>query len=302
MKIALLCRNSNLYSHQRIIEAGESIGLEVIPINFLKCDISVSAQGSKIYNENGKELCKFDAIIPRIGASVTFYGTAIVRQFEMMGVYTLNESLAIARSRDKLRALQIMSRKGINMPITAFAHSDSNPDVLIKLAGGAPVVIKLLEGTQGKGVMLAETKKAAASMIGALQGLNADILVQEYIEEAGGEDIRCIVLGSKVIASMKRKAGSGEFRSNLHVGGVASKVRTTLEEKQLAIKAAKVIGLNFAGVDIMRSKNGPMVIEVNSSPGLEGIEKTTNIDIASKILQFVKDNATKNKTIAKGKG
>jgi ribosomal protein S6--L-glutamate ligase len=250
----------------------------------------------------GKALPRYDAIIPRIGASVTFYGTSVVRQFEMMGTYSINESVAISRSRDKLRSLQLLSRKGIGMPRTGFANHPDRIDDLIKNVGGAPVVIKLLEGTQGIGVVLADTAKAAEAIIEAFMGLKASILVQEYIEEAGGADIRCLVVGGKVIAAMKRQGGPGEFRSNLHRGGTASLVRLSPAERKTAVDAAKTMGLNMCGVDILRSKSGPMVMEVNSSPGLEGIESATGKDIAGMIIDFIANTATPNKTKTIGKG
>ena len=238
---------------------------------------------------------QLDAVISRIGASVTFYGTAIVRQFEMSGIYALNGSLAITRARDKLRAHQILSRKKLGMPITGFAHSTSNIDELIEVAGGAPLVIKLLEGAQGKGVILAETKKAAESVIEAFRGLEAHFLIQEYIEEAGGADIRCFVIGDKVVATMMRKAADGDFRSNLHSGGIAEKVRITPEERKTAIAAAKAIGLDVAGVDLIRSKRGPLVLEVNSSPGLEGIEGVSGKDIATMMVMHLEKNMASSK-------
>jgi ribosomal protein S6--L-glutamate ligase len=250
----------------------------------------------------GKKLDHIDAVIPRIGASITFYGTAVVRQFEMMGVFTLNESVAISRSRDKLRSLQLLARKGIGMPITGFSRSPDDVRDLIKIASGAPLVIKLIEGTQGIGVVLAETTKAAESVIEAFMGLKANIMVQEYIKEASGEDIRCFVIGDRVVAAMKRKAKEGEFRSNLHRGGSAELIKITAEERKTAVKAANAMGLNVAGVDILRSSRGPLVVEVNSSPGLEGIEKATGEDIASMIIEFIEKNQHSMKTKTKGKG
>ncbi|WP_455219485.1 30S ribosomal protein S6--L-glutamate ligase, partial [Kaarinaea lacus] len=249
-----------------------------------------------------KELDAFDAVIPRIGASVTFYGTAVLRQFEMTGAYPLNESVAITRSRDKLRSLQLLARKGVGLPNTGFAHDPDDIQDLIKMVGGAPLVIKLLEGTQGIGVVLAETKKAAESVIEAFMGLKANIMVQEYIKEAGGADIRCLVIGEKVVAAMKRQAQPGEFRSNLHRGGSASLIKLTPAERATAAKAAKVMGLNVAGVDILRSERGPLVMEVNSSPGLGGIESATGKDVAGMIIQFIEKNAKPHKTRTRGKG
>jgi ribosomal protein S6--L-glutamate ligase len=250
----------------------------------------------------GKPLPYYDAVIPRIGASVTFYGTSVVRQFEMMGTYSINESVAISRSRDKLRSLQLLSRKGIGMPRTGFANRPDNVSDLIKNVGGAPVVIKLLEGTQGIGVVLADTEKAAEAIIEAFMGLNANILVQEYIKEAGGADIRCLVVGGKVVAAMKRQAAPGEFRSNLHRGGSASVVRLSPAERKTAVDAAKTMGLNMCGVDILRANSGPVVMEVNSSPGLEGIENATGKDVAQMVIQCIEKNAKPFSNKTKGKG
>jgi ribosomal protein S6--L-glutamate ligase len=248
----------------------------------------------------GEELEEFDAVIPRIGASVTFYGTSVVRQFEMMGVYPLNESVAISRSRDKLRSLQLLSRKGIGMPISGFANKPDDIDDLIKMVGGAPLVIKLLQGTQGIGVVLAETKSAAKSVIESFFGLNASVLVQEFIKEAGGADIRCFVVGEKVVAAMKRQGAEGEFRSNIHRGGSAELVALTAEERKTALRAANTMGLNVCGVDILRAERGPVVMEVNSSPGLEGIETATGKDVAGNVITFIEKNAKKGKTGTKG--
>ena len=240
----------------------------------------------------GAPLEKVDAVIPRIGASHTFYGTAVVRQFEVMGVYPLNEAQAITRSRDKLRSLQLLSRRGVDMPVTAIAHSTKDVKGVIDTVGGAPLVVKLLEGTQGIGVVLCETRKAAESVMEAFRGLDAQILAQQFIEEAAGMDIRCFVIGNKVVAAMKRQAREGEFRSNLHRGGTAERIKITSEERKTAVLAAKTMGLRVAGVDLLRSKQGPMVLEVNSSPGLEGIEKATNIDVAGKIIEYIENHAS----------
>jgi ribosomal protein S6--L-glutamate ligase len=250
----------------------------------------------------GEAIEGIDAIIPRIGASVSFYGTAVVRQFEMMGVYSVNESVAITRSRDKLRASQLLARRGIGLPVTGFANSPDDTDDLLESVGGAPVVIKLLEGTQGVGVVLAETKKAAESVIEAFRGLKANFMVQEFIKEAGGSDIRCLVIGGKVVAAMKRQGKEGEFRSNLHRGGSASLIRITPEERSTAVRSAKVMGLNVAGVDLLRSNHGPVVMEVNSSPGLEGIENATEKDVAGTIIEFIEKNAKQGKTGTRGRG
>jgi ribosomal protein S6--L-glutamate ligase len=250
----------------------------------------------------GQKLEGYDAVIPRIGASITFYGCAVLRQFEMMGVYPLNESVGITRSRDKLRSLQILARAGIGLPLTGFAHSTDDTEALIKIVNGAPLVVKLLQGTQGKGVVLAENNKAAESLIDAFRNLDANFLVQEFIKEAGGADIRCLVIGDKVVASMVRQAKEGDFRSNLHRGGTASRVKLTPEERSTSVRAAKKMGLNVAGVDILRSNHGPVVLEVNSSPGLEGIEKTTNVDVAGRIYEFIEKNARHGKTKTRGRG
>src|SRR3990167_5484533 len=306
MKIAVLSRNPRLYSTRRLVEAGQLRGHEMVVIDPLRAYMNIASHKPQIHYR-GKPLEGFDAVIPRIGASVTFYGCAVLRQFEMMGVFPLNESVAIARSRDKLRSLQLLSRRGVGLPVTGFAHSPDDIDDLIQMVNGAPLVIKVLEGTQGIGVVLCETAKAAESVIEAFMGLKQNIMVQEYIKEAGGADIRCFVVGDKVIAAMKRQAKPGEFRSNLvgdkviaamkrqakpgelrsnlHRGGSASLIKITPEERMTAIRAAKVMGLSVAGVDILRSNHGPLVMEVNSSPGLEGIETTTVKDVASLVIQ-----------------
>lgn len=301
MRIAILSRNENLYSTARLKQAGEARGHQVDVIDTLHCDIDIASNNPKI-RYMGEELPQYDAVIPRIGASITFYDTAVVRQFEMMGTFCINESVAISRSRDKLRSLQLLSRKGVGLPKTGFASRPDKIQDLIKNVGGAPLVIKLLEGTQGIGVVLAETNKAAESVIEAFMGLKANILVQEFIEEAKGADIRCFVVGNKVIAAMKRQAGEGEFRSNLHRGGTAQLVKLTKEERATAINAAKIMGLNLCGVDILQSKNGPVVMEVNSSPGLEGIEKATGKDVADMIFEFIEKNAKPNANRTRGKG
>lgn len=301
MKIAILSRNRKLYSTRRIIEAAESRGHEVKVIDVLRCYMNIVSRNPSVHLE-GKELEDFDAVIPRVGASVTSYGTAVLRQFEVMGVYTLIESVALARSRDKLRSLQLLSRKGIGMPVTGFANKPGDTKDLVKMVGGAPLVIKLLEGTQGIGVVLAETSKAAESVIEAFMGLKADILVQEFIEEAGGSDIRCLVVGGKVVAAMRRQAPEGEFRSNLHRGGSASLVKITPEERQTAVSAAKILGLSVAGVDLLRSARGPLVMEVNSSPGLEGIEAASGKDVAGIIIDHLEKNARPGNTKTRGKG
>ncbi len=290
MHIAILSRGPKLYSTKRLQEAACARGHEVMIVDSLRCYMNINPSDASIHYM-GQELPRFDAIIPRIAPRSTFYGTSVLRQFETMGTYAINPSLAITRSRDKLRALQLLSRKGIGMPKTGFAHSASDVDDLIEMVGGTPLLIKLLEGTQGVGIVLTETKKAAQSVIQAFFGLKAFIIVQEYIKESNGEDIRCFVVGNKVVASIKRKAAPGEFRSNLHQGGTASNVKLTKLERETAIRAAKIMGLNMAGVDILRSNRGPMVMEVNSSPGLEGIEVTTGIDIAANIIEYIEKNA-----------
>jgi len=301
VRIAILSRNPSLYSSKRLVEACKEQGHTVDVLNTLKCYMDIAAHRPSVHYR-GEELEPYDAVIPRIGASVTFYGAAVLRQFEMMGAYPLNESVAITRSRDKLRSLQIMARAGIGLPLTGFANSPDNTKDLVKLVGGAPLVVKLLEGTQGKGVVLAETQKAAESLIDAFRNLNANFLVQEFIKEAGGSDIRCLIVGSKVVAAMKRQAKEGEFRSNLHRGGTASLIRLTPEERSTAVRAAKKMGLNVAGVDLLRSNHGPVILEVNSSPGLEGIETATGKDIASLIVKFIETNAKPHKTRTRGKG
>jgi ribosomal protein S6--L-glutamate ligase len=301
MRIAILSRNPSLYSTRRLVDACEQRDHTVDVLNTLKCYMDIAAHRPSVHYQ-GKELEPYDAIIPRIGASVTFYGAAVLRQFEMMGAYPLNESVAINRSRDKLRALQIMARAGIGLPLTGFAHSPDNTKDLIKLVGGAPLVVKLLQGTQGKGVVLAETHKAAESLIEAFRNLDANFLVQEFIKEAGGADIRCFVIGTKVVAAMKRQAKAGEFRSNLHRGATASLIRLTPEERSTAVRSAKKMGLNVAGVDLLRSNHGPVVLEVNSSPGLEGIETATGKNIADLIIQFIESNAKPHRTRTRGKG
>ncbi len=301
MKIGILSRNSSLYSTRRLIEAGKERGHEIKVIDVLRCYMNINSELPSIHFK-GEDLVGFDAIIPRIGASVTFYGCAVLRQFEMMGVFPVNESVAISRSRDKLRSLQLLSRKGIGMPVTGFASKPDDVKDLLDMVGGAPVVIKLLEGTQGIGVVLAETRKAAESVIEAFMGLKANIMVQEYIKEAGGADIRCFVIGERVIAAMKRQGAEGEFRSNLHRGGQASLIRITPEERRTALNAAKAMGLGVAGVDLLRSSRGPLVMEVNSSPGLEGIENATGKDIAGMIIQHIEKSARPQRTRTRGKG
>lgn len=295
MKIALLCRNATLYSHKRLVEAAEARGHKIDVIDHLRCYIDIASSDPEVHY-NGESLKGYDAVIPRIGASVTFFGSAVLRQFEMMGVYPLNESVAISRSRDKLRSLQLLSRDGVGLPTTVFAHRTSDANELLKLAGGAPVIIKLLEGTQGIGVVLGETPRAAESIIQAFGGVQTNILVQQFVKEANGEDIRCLVIGDKVIAAMMRKGKDGDFRSNLHRGGSAKLIKITPKERATAVKAAKAMGLNVCGVDMLRSNDGPVVMEVNSSPGLEGLENATNVDVATQIIEFLEKNAKPGKT------
>lgn len=291
MKIAILATNPNLYSHKRLKAAGEEAGHEVTIINPLYCYMNVATSCPTVHYRGGEPLPHFDAVIPRIGASITYYGTAVLRHMETMGMYPLNESIAISRSRDKFRALQLLARKGIPMPMTGFAQSPDDTEDLIHMVGGAPLVIKLMEGTQGKGVILADSHPGAVSIINAFKEMHANILVQEFIEESRGTDIRCFVIGNKVVAAVKRQAREGEFRANVHQGGSAHKVKLTSQERAIAIQAAKAMGLKVAGVDLIRSNHGPLVLEINSSPGLEGVEKTTHVNIAGKIIQYIEQNA-----------
>ena len=301
MKIAILSRNPKLYSTRRLVEAAKVNGHEVRILDVLRCYMNITSARPSIHYK-GEKLEEFDAVIPRIGASVTFYGAAVLRQFEMMGVYPLNESVAITRSRDKLRALQLLSRKGVGLPVTGFANKPDDIDDLIKLVGGAPLVIKLLQGTQGIGVVLTETNKAAESVIESFLGLKASALVQEFISESRGSDIRCFVIGEKVVAAMQRQAEEGEFRSNIHRGGSAKLIKITSLERETAVSAARTMGLNVSGVDILRSNHGPVVMEVNSSPGLEGIERATGKDISGMIIKFIEENAKEGRTRTRGRG
>jgi ribosomal protein S6--L-glutamate ligase len=290
MKIGILSRNRKLYSTGRLIEAAKTRGHTVRVVNPLRCYMNITARDPAVMYRG--ERLTFDAIIPRIGASITFYGLAVVRQFEVMGVYSTGESQAIARSRDKLRSLQLLSREGIGLPVTGFARSSRDTQGVIDLVGGAPLILKLLEGTQGRGVVLAETNKAAESVVEAFRQLDANIMVQQFIKEAGGADIRAFVVGGRVIAAMERKAAEGEFRSNLHKGGTAQPINITTKERNTAIRAARVMGLAVAGVDMLRSSRGPLVIEVNSSPGLEGIERATGFDVAGSIIELIEDHSS----------
>ncbi len=288
MKIAILSRAASLYSTARLKEAALGRGHEASVVDYLRCYMDITARRPKVLYR-GDEV-RPHAIIPRIGASYTFYGTAVVRQFEMADVFTLNSSDGISRSRDKLRSMQILSRAGVGLPTTSFAHSIQDVNGLLEVVGGTPVVVKLLEGTQGLGVVLAETKKAAESVIGAFRQLDANILVQQFIKEAGGSDIRALVVGGKVVAAMRRKGAPGDFRSNLHRGGTAEVIKLTPSERSTAVRASKSLGLNVAGVDMLQSEEGPMVLEVNSSPGLEGIENASGVDIADLIIEYIEDN------------
>ena len=287
LKIGLLASNQELYSNQRILEAGEEHGHEMVFLNLKQCYMKLDAISPEVHYRGGTLLNDLDAVITRIRPSVTFYGCALARQFESMGIYTLNSSTAITQSRDKLFSLQLMLKSGISIPTTGFANSPMDTNDLIDMVGGAPLIVKLLEGSQGRGVVLAETKKAAESVINAFKALRANLLVQEFIKEAQGKDLRCFVIDGKVVASIQREAAPGEFRANLHQGGSASIVKVSPEEKALALKSAKVLGLKVAGVDIIRSKNGPLLLEVNSSPGLEGIETATGKDIAGMMISSI---------------
>ncbi|MGK7394255.1 MAG: 30S ribosomal protein S6--L-glutamate ligase [Candidatus Cyclobacteriaceae bacterium M3_2C_046] len=299
MKIVVLSRNSGLYSTKRLIEAASQRGHEARVVDHLRCDLLIEQNEPSIFYL-GEKLFDVDAIIPRIGASVTFYGTAVVRQFEMMKVFSSIESQAIVRSRDKLRSLQILSRAGLGMPKTAFTNFSKEEKNLVEKVGGAPLIVKLLEGTQGLGVVMAETKKAAQSVIEAFHGLKARIIVQEYIKESKGADIRAFVVDGKVVGAMKRQGKEGEFRSNLHRGGKGELISLNRAEKNAALAAAKALELSIAGVDMLQSDRGPLILEVNSSPGLEGIEKATGIDIAGKIIAYIERNYQK-RTSQKGK-
>jgi len=290
MKIAILSRSSALYSTRRLKEAAEARGHEAQVIDYMQCYMNITASKPQVQYQK-QTLKAFDAVIPRISPQRTFYGTAIVRQFETRGTFCINPSIAITRSRDKLRSLQLLAMKDVDMPRTGFAHSPREVDELINLVGGPPLIIKVIEGTQGVGVLLAETKKAAESMVQAFMGLNANIIVQEFINESAGSDIRCLVIGNKVVASMCRQASPGEFRSNIHRGGSATPIRITADERKAAINAVKILGLRMAGVDLLRSKRGPLILEVNSSPGLEGIETATGKDIATMAIEFIEKTA-----------
>ncbi len=301
MKIAIMARNPKLYSHIRLVEAAEQRGHQIRIFDTLKCYMNITSHRPEL-RIAGEKIEGYDAVIPRIGASVTFYGLAVLRQFEMMGVFPLNESVGIGRSRDKLRSMQLLARDGLGLPVTAFAHDTKMTDEVLEIVGGVPVVIKLLEGTQGVGVVLSETHRSARSVIEAFRGAKVNILIQEFIKEAGSTDIRALVVGGKVIAAMQRTGAEGDFRSNLHRGGSAKAIKITAEERSTAIRSAKAMGLNVCGVDMLRANHGPVVMEVNSSPGLEGIEAATGIDIAGKIIEFLEAHAVRGGTKTKGKG
>lgn len=297
----MMARNPTLYSHRRLVEAALARGHTIDVIDTLQIYMNIAAHHPQI-KYKGQSLEGYDAVIPRIGASITMYGLAVLRQLEIMGVWSLNDSVAIGKSRDKLRSMQVLARKGIGLPVTAFAHSTQYTDDMIEMVGGAPIVIKLLEGTQGLGVVLGETHTSARSVIEAFRKVNVNILLQEYIKEAEASDIRCLIVGGRVVASMKRKGPPGDFRSNLHRGGTAVKEKITPEERSIAVRSAALMGLNVCGVDMLRTHHGPVVMEVNSSPGLEGIEKATGIDVATKIIQYIEAHVTDRQTNTKGKG
>ena len=286
MNIFILSRNKNLYSTSRLVEAGNKLGHNVRVIDYMRCYMNITSRKPTIFY-GGESLGKVDSVIPRIGASNTFYGTAVVKQFEMMDSYCVNTSDAIANSRDKLRSLQILAEAGINMPITGFASHTKDIEGVIESVGSTPLIMKLLQGTQGQGIVLAETRKAAESVMSAFRQLDADIMVQEFIKESGGTDIRAFVVGDEVVASMKRIAPEGEFRSNVHRGGTMEKVQLTSEEENMAVNASRILGLSIAGVDLMRSNRGPLILEVNSSPGLQGIESCSEVDVAEKIILHI---------------
>ena len=288
MNIFILSRNKNLYSTSRLVEAGNDLGHNVRVVDYMRCYMSIASRKPTIYY-GGESLGKVDAVIPRIGASNTFYGTAVVKQFEMMNSYCVNTSDAIANSRDKLRSLQILGEAGINMPITGFVSHTKDIEGVIESVGSTPLIMKLLQGTQGQGIVLAETRKAAESVMSAFRQIDADIIVQEFIKESAGQDVRAFVVGDKVVASMKRIAPEGEFRSNVHRGGTMERIQLTEEEEVLAVNASRILGLSIAGVDLMRSNRGPLILEVNSSPGLQGIEACSRIGVAEKIITFIQN-------------
>ncbi len=287
MKLILLASNPDLYSNKRLVEVARARGHQIEFVNVGDCYIKVACNNGEVFYDEGKKMERVDHVITRIKPAMTFYGTAIIRQFEVMGINCFNKSEAITKSRDKLHTLQILSQYGLDVPVTSFANTSYETKDLINIVGGAPLVVKLLEGTKGVGVVLAETGKAAESVINAFRSLKADILVQQYIKESKGQDIRCFVIGDKVVASMQRIAQDGEFRANIHLGAIAKAIEITEQEREMAINAAKIIGLEVAGVDMVRSNNGPKILEINSAPGLEGIEGATGVDIAAKMIEFL---------------
>jgi len=291
MNIGILLSQDRDHSVNRLVEAAEKRGHFVRLINLAECFVKISQNNPQVHYRGGELIANLDALIPRIYPGMTIFGTAVLRQFELLGFFPLNNSMSILRSRDKLRSLQILAKNGLPMPITGFAHSPQDTDDVIKSVGGAPLIIKLVEGMRGHGVVLADTHTAAKSVVNAFKELNADILVQEFIKESSGSDIRCVVLGNKVIASMERTAVEGEFRANVHLGGQTKQVKITAQERAIALKAAKVLGLDLAGVDMLRSKRGPLILEVNSSLGLKGIEAATGIDLADLIIEYIEKNA-----------
>lgn len=295
LRIAVLASNPELYSNKRIMEAGRERGHTMQFVNIQHCYINISSEEPEIHYRGGEILAPFDAVIPRIRPAITFYGCSVLRQFEMTGAFCQNGAIGIGRSRDKLRSLQMLASKGVPMPVTSFAHSPQETEELIKMVGGAPLVVKLLQGTQGVGVVLAETSKAAESLINAFKSVKADILVQEFVHEADGKDIRCFVIDDKVVASMQRIAPKGEFRANIHLGGSAVEVKITAEERKIALQSAKIMGLKVAGVDIIRSDSGPKVLEINSSPGLEGIESVSGMDIAGLMIESIEKTVGKKR-------
>jgi ribosomal protein S6--L-glutamate ligase len=301
MKLIMLARNPSLYSHRRIVEAARSRGHEIDVVNTLHVHMKITSNQA-VLRQGGRTLPLYDAVIPRIGASVTHYGLAVLRQFEMQGIFPLNESVAIGRSRDKLRALQLLARAGVGLPATAFAHGPRKAEDVVMEVGGAPVVIKLLEGTQGMGVILAETEASAKSIIEAFSAANVNILVQEYVREAAGSDVRALVIGNRVVAAMKRTGRKGEFRANLHRGGKAEAVELTADEMSTAIRSAEALGLNVCGVDMLRATRGPLVLEVNSSPGIEGMENATGVDVAGAMIEFLEVRARPGDTGTRGEG
>lgn len=298
MHIGILSRNRHLYSTARLVDAAKDRGHTVSVVDYLRCYMDITSAKPQVLLRGEPQV--FDAIIPRIGASHTFYGTAVVRQFEMAKVYSVVSSQGITRSRDKLHAQQLLARAHVGLPVTGYAHATMDIEGLLEVVGGTPVVVKLLEGTQGLGVVLAETRKAAESVIGAFRQLDANILVQEYIKESKGADVRAFVIAGKVVAAMRRKGAPGDFRSNLHRGGSAEAIRLTPQERATAVKAARTVGLNVAGVDMLQSERGPLVLEVNSSPGLEGIEKASEVDVASRVIEFIEENTAKRHRKTRG--